>query len=152
MKIRCIANTGAALPEPYFDPAIFLTQETEFQLIIGKEYVVYALYEWEGMIWYYICDERYTYYPIPNPAPLFEVVDNRISQYWRFKLHPNGLLEIAFKEWFSEPYFYDRLTDQQEEEVLIFDKVKELIDTEAVSPDNIISELTQSLAIANVSA
>ena len=134
MKIRCIANTGADLPESYFLPHLDYKKETEFQLTLGKEYIVYALYEWEGKIWYYICDERYTYYPIHNPAPLFEVVDDRISKYWRFKLAPNGLLTLAFEQWCSEPYFYDKLTDQKEEEVLIFEKVKELMDAEVLSP------------------
>ena len=135
MKIRCIANTGANLPESYFLPHLGYKKESEFQLSVGKEYIVYALYEWEGKIWYYICDERYTYYPIHNPAPLFEVVDNRISKYWRFKLAPNGLLTLAFEQWFSDPYFYDKLTDQEEQAVLIFEQVKDLIDAEALSPD-----------------
>jgi hypothetical protein len=135
MKIRCIANTGANLPESYFLPHLGYKKESEFQLSIDKEYIVYALYEWEGKIWYYICDERYTYYPIHNPAPLFEVVDNRISKYWRFKLAPNGLLTLAFEQWFSDPYFYDNLTDQEEQAVLIFEQIKDLIDAEALSPD-----------------
>jgi hypothetical protein len=135
MKIRCIANTGANLPESYFLPHLGYKKESEFQLSIDKEYIVYALYEWEGKIWYYICDERYTYYPIHNPAPLFEVVDNRISKYWRFKLAPNGLLTLAFEQWFSDPYFYDKLTDQEEQAVLIFEQIKDLIDAEALSPD-----------------
>jgi len=135
MKIRCIANTGANLPESYFLPHLGYKKESEFQLSVGKEYIVYALYEWEGKIWYYICDERYTYYPIHNPAPLFEVVDNRISKYWRFKLAPNGLLTLAFEQWFSDPYFYDKLTDQEEQAVLIFEQIKDLIDAEALSPD-----------------
>jgi hypothetical protein len=148
MKIRCIANTGAALPKPYLDPDVFLTQETEFQLLIGKEYIVYAFYEWQGTIWYYICDERYTYYPIHNPAPLFEVVDNRLSKSWRFKLHPNGLLEMAFEQWLSDPYFYDKLTDQKEEEVLIFEQVKELMDVEALSPEPTQTAVDESLEVA----
>ena len=135
MKIRCIANTGANLPESYFLPHLGYKKESEFQLSIDKEYIVYALYEWEGKIWYYICDERYTYYPIHNPAPLFEVVDDRISKYWRFKLAPNGLLTLAFEQWFSNPYFYDKLTDQEEQAVLIFEQIKDLIDAEALSPD-----------------
>jgi len=65
---------------------------------------------------------------------LFEVLDDRVSKYWRFKLEPNGLLIIAFEQWFSEPYFYDKLTDQEEQEVLIFEKVKELMDAEVLSP------------------
>ncbi|TAH23697.1 MAG: hypothetical protein EAZ09_06630, partial [Oscillatoriales cyanobacterium] len=91
---------------------------------------VYAIREWKGTIWYYICDDNYSYYPIHNPAPMFEVVDKRVSKYWQFELSPNGLLMIAFEQWFTDPYFYDKLTDQEEAEVEIFDQVKELMDAE----------------------
>lgn len=133
MKIRCIANTGASLPESYLDSSLYRTKETEFKLIVGKEYVVYAIHEARANVWYYICDERYTYYPLKNPAPLFEVIDPTASQYWQFRFSENGLLEIAFEHWFSIPYYYDKLTDQEEEAVATFEKYKELMDAEAAS-------------------
>ena len=92
MKIRCVANTGASLPEHYLDPSGGYTKDLKFGLTIGKEYVVYAFYERQGQVWYYIADDQYMYYPMQNPAPLFEVVDDRLSKYWRFKLWENGLL------------------------------------------------------------
>ncbi len=130
MIIRCIANTGASLPDDYIEPAIGYTKEIQFSLTVGREYVVYAFREWRGTIWYYICDDNYSYYPMQNPAPLFEVVDDRVSKYWRFKLSANGFLMIAFEQWFTDPDFYDKLTDQEEAEIEIFDKVKELMDAE----------------------
>lgn len=133
MKIICIANTGAALPESYFLPHLCYQKDMEFQLTVGKSYIVYGLYEWQGKIWYYICDDNYTYFPIHNPAPLFKIVDPTPSQYWQFRLSENGLLEIAFEHWFSIPYYYDKLTDQEEEAVAIFEKYKELMDAEAAS-------------------
>jgi hypothetical protein len=48
MKIRCIANTGNALPESYLKPEFYFTKEVEFPLTLGKEYVVYALYQSQG--------------------------------------------------------------------------------------------------------
>jgi hypothetical protein len=42
MKIRCIANTGASLPEHYLDPSGGYTKDLKYELTIGKEYVVYA--------------------------------------------------------------------------------------------------------------
>ncbi|MGK7903349.1 MAG: hypothetical protein AB4352_18455 [Hormoscilla sp.] len=47
MKIRCIANRGASLPENYLEPAVNRTKETVFRLTVGKEYVVYAIDEAE---------------------------------------------------------------------------------------------------------
>ncbi|MGK7924596.1 MAG: hypothetical protein AB4290_04960 [Spirulina sp.] len=131
MKIRCIANTGASLPDSYLDPRRGYKKDTQFPLTIGKSYTVYAFYVKQGRVWYYICEDNGMYYPMRSPAPLFEVVDNRMSAYWRLKLSPNGLLEVAFEEWFSDPYFYDKLTDGEEKEVLIFEQLKELMDAES---------------------
>jgi hypothetical protein len=134
MKIRCIANKGNFLQASYLNPQLDITVETEFKLIVGKEYIVYAISEWQGNLWYYICDERFTYYPIHNPAPLFEIIDARYSRYWQVQLAANGLLEIAFEYWFSIPDFYEKLTDGEAEAVLIFEKMKELMDAEAAIP------------------
>ena len=133
MKVRCIANTGEFLPDNYLDPARGYTSKIELPLTVGEEYVVYAMREWQGKVWYYICDDNYSYYPIQTPAPLFEVVDNRVSKYWRLMLDVNGVLRIAFEQWFTDPNFYDKLTDREEAEVLIFEKVKELMDAEVLS-------------------
>jgi len=35
---------------------------------------------------------------------------------------------MAFSEWFSQPYFDDKLTDREQAEVEIFAKVKDLMD------------------------
>ncbi|WP_293077090.1 hypothetical protein [Okeania sp. SIO3B5] len=85
-------------------------------------------------IWYYICDERFTYFPIKNPAPLFQVIDSRPSRYWRMELAENGLFILAFEHWFSLANYYEKLTDKDEEAVLIFEKYKELIDAEVSEP------------------
>jgi len=58
MKIRCIANTGASLPDEYIDPPRGYTKQIQLSLTIGREYVVYAIREWKGTIWYYICGDN----------------------------------------------------------------------------------------------
>ena len=131
MKVRCIATKGSELPENYLNTPLDITKKTEFKLILNKEYIVYAISECQGNLSYYICDERYTYYPLHNRAPLFEIVDARYSGYWQVQLATNGLLEIAFEHWFDLPYFYEKLTDSEAEAVLIFDKIKKLMDAEA---------------------
>ncbi|MCP2726920.1 hypothetical protein [Limnofasciculus baicalensis] len=146
MKIRCIANTGRSLPDSYLNPRLGYTKELEFPLTIGKDYIVYAFSTKQEQIWYYVCEDNYMYYPMRSPAPLFEVVDNRMSAYWRLKISLNGLLEVAFDQWFSDPYFYDKLTDQEEEEVLIFEKVKEMMDLEAFSPAHMLIDYTRMQA------
>jgi hypothetical protein len=46
----------------------------------------------------------------------------------------SALLTIAFDYWFSIPDFYEKLTDSEAEAVLIFEKMKELMDAEAAIP------------------
>ena len=106
----------------------------------------------QGNIWYYICDDNYTYYPMQHPAPLFEVIDDRLSSYWRFKCYPNGLIRLAFEECLTDPYFYDKLTDQEEREVLIFDKIKQLIDNEKYPQKSMFNKADKSLEKAKILA
>lgn len=137
MRIKCVANKGADLPEECLDPSGGFTREHKFALEIGKEYNVYAITLFRGYVWYYICDEDYSYYPVWNPSPLFEVVDGKLSKFWRFnfiKEHPHYIGSetiFAFEEWANDPYsYYDKLTDGDEAEVSIFKRYKNLMDVE----------------------
>ncbi|MEB3340828.1 hypothetical protein [Okeania sp.] len=150
MKIRCIANTGASLPENYLDPAVNRTTETLFRLTVGKEYIVYAIDQAEGKFWYYICDDNFIYYPQKHCAPLFEIVDDRVSKYWRFKLWENGLLEIAFPHWLNDPYFYEKLTDKEPAEVDLFKRIKALMDIEAEKPPEATEIVEKELVTAPI--
>ena len=139
MKVVCIANVATSLSENYLDARAGYLADTEFRLTISKEYVVYALALRDKQVWYYICDDADLYYPVHQPAPLFEVIDNTVSKYWRFKFtaEPNPLDNIAvfaFDEWVSDEYFYDHLTDKAEIEVSLFWQMKYLMDLEAAEP------------------
>ena len=117
------------------EPRAGYDENTELALLVGKEYVVYGVTTYLGCVWYYICDENYSYYPIWNPAAVFEVVDGRISAYWscnHFQRPGNskGQLLLAFKEWTADIYYYDRLTDGDELAVSIFQHYKALMDAE----------------------
>jgi hypothetical protein len=134
MKVQCIANTGRGLPQ---DSLIGSSNEkTTFALVIGKTYVVYAFTVVRNYVWYYLCDEDFTYYPIWNPSPLFKIVDPRLSRYWVFEYTPDGRCEsmsgiiIAYPEWASDPWYYDSLSDNCEREVKVFERYRKLIDDE----------------------
>ena len=108
------------------------------QLTLGKEYTVYVLTEWKGEIWYYIDDDAGRYYPSTYPAPLFEVSDSRLSSYWRIEVEQTQtrtgiqttVLVLAFDEWFADPYFFDKLTDQTDTEVEMFRQIKARMEEE----------------------
>ena len=136
MKVRCISNTGVDLPERYLDEMAGYTAATVFEIKKTIEYVVYALAVRRSGVWYYVVDNSGVGYPIWHPAPLFELVDTRVSRYWRLGFVQEGPLEessiFAFTEWADSPLeFYDRLSDGDAEAVAHFSRAKGLIDAEA---------------------
>jgi hypothetical protein len=88
-----------------------------------------------GDIWYYICDDSYSYYPVWNPGILFTITDDRVSRFWRVGYRPDHessdeAFIITFAEWVSERYFYDRLTNRDPAAVDLFRHYKQLMDGE----------------------
>src|SRR5438445_3690622 len=114
MKIDCISKSAKDLPSELLKPELGIQPDKTFSLVIGKVYVVYGLTLFCGHVWFYICDEDYTYYPIWNPSALFKITDPRLSSYWQlgfFNLPDGKIPIIAFREWIENPVFYDELTD-----------------------------------------
>jgi len=80
MKVLCIANRGSNLSAKNFEEGN--TSSTELDLEIGKEYVVYAINLWKGLLGYLIVGEGM--YPAWYPAELFNVTRNEIPNDWYF--------------------------------------------------------------------
>lgn len=136
MKIECISRRARDLPEALVRSELGLGPDHEFALEVGKQYVVYAITVYLAHLWYYICDEDNTYYPIWNPSPLFRIVDSRLSSYWHIGFHSaspqmEAFPIIAFDQWVADPLFYDKLTDGQEDAVALFREYKRLMDIES---------------------
>jgi hypothetical protein len=133
MIVACVAKRGETLPDDYLDPRVPRNRSTAFNLTQGKEYVVYAAATIGDQVWFYVVDDSNLWYPIRKPAPLFKIMDARISQYWRLRITPankDHKLLLAFDEWVSNEWFYDRLSDKNEPEVEIFRHRKQQMDTE----------------------
>jgi len=135
MIVRCTTNRFADLPESYIDPAANMGRDAISRaLVVGQEYVVYAISTAEGRVHYYVHKDDEIPYPYAEPAPMFEVVDAKPSSSWRvgFDVAQNRLT-VAFDEWFSMPNFYDRLTDWEQQEGEVWKTVKARLDHEAES-------------------
>src|SRR6266478_6039238 len=133
MKIVCVARRGETLPDHYLDPRIPRTREHDFRLTLGREYVVYAVAIRKDQVWYYVVDDTDSWFPIYKPAPLFKIVDDRVSRHWRVKLTPGNLdheVLLAFEEWASDDQFYDRLSDKEQAEVRVFRERRQQMDEE----------------------
>lgn len=131
MKVRCIYNTGEALRVYENKPLskdelgkFGATGQTEFGLIIGKEYIVMGMLLGEGCLDYLIDDGGYV---SAYPYPLFEVIDNKLPSSWFFKSLKNTDENYPYQEaiWgYYELVFddnhYEKLVDVDEEAQRIY--------------------------------
>ena len=144
MKIKCITNKVIDVPKDLLSN--YSISYDNFNVIEGKEYLVYACAVYINYIWYCICNESYFFYPNWNPSMLFEVTDARLSHYWIFGLKEDNKRKtpfLSFPEWVNNPYFYAELIDgdKSDPNAIIFSKYKELMDLEF--PDLNIAEIAQ---------
>jgi hypothetical protein len=115
MIVRCIANSGSALPQANIDPRRGYDSATEFPLTIGRDYVVFALTTFLGTAWYYLLDDDGHAWPTWSPSALFDVVDGALPDSWiigyfRVSTEDQGPL-ISFPEWAGDRAFYERLVE-----------------------------------------
>lgn len=111
-----------------------------FPLIIGKEYIVYAIeYTNKKKINFFLLGESGIIFPYNYPSEFFEITDNRLSKYWegydkndsfyplKNPIYPNL---ISFKEWRDDEYFEWKMFENTDDANEIFQKYKNLIDNE----------------------
>lgn len=116
------------------------TLESQYHLVSGKEYYVYGIHFDEGDISYEILVNIIDTYTIEVSANYFEVLDNRLSQFFVLgssstKNHMNDpnakqVPFISFKEWADDKYFFEKLVDGDKETQNIFNQYKELLELE----------------------
>lgn len=139
MIVKCEANQAREIPQNYFDRHARVARAMVVPLTVNELYVVYAILFRLDQVFFSVCDDDYRsssgqYYPSFWPAPLFSIRDGAVSEYWRLALtpeHKDHHVLIAFDEWVSNPYFYDKLTDLRKGELEVFVRYKSLIDDEA---------------------
>lgn len=136
MKVKCVANTGAALSEKQILKGN--TRESAYEwLKVGKIYNVYGILLIQDTLNYLVVGE----YPNAiyfEPVELFKLIDNKIPPDWYFK--PSIELVPAEKliDPFSATWGYkelaidirhsDRLLEREPEDIKIFLKRKHEID------------------------
>jgi hypothetical protein len=96
------------------------------RLIIGEEYYIFAIVQSKNSsLWYYI-DTDNDDYPRPYPAEFFEIIDNTIPHGWKVVTeksdHAVRLFYISFAEWADDPLFHEKLVDDDEKAIMIYQK------------------------------
>lgn len=144
MIVICRSNDPISIPEAYRSEYQGSSEAGQLPLLEEKAYVVYAVTFNSAKVKYLICDEVYEkslglYYPRFWPAPLFSIEDSSLSGYWRLAFtpeHSDHDAILAYPEWISDPYYYDRLTEGSDNEVSQFRRYMHCMDSEARSEND----------------
>lgn len=91
-----------------------------------KEYVVLSLEWWEDGLRIYLHAEESHYFPSPYPIELFSFLDTTIPEGWALGLEVTdqgaALRRLSFSEWALDPGFFERLVDEDEEAMTVYER------------------------------
>ena len=127
MKVICTGNSGESLPARYWGHSY--TQATRFDLVVGPEYVVYAICLFRDSLSYLLVGEGRR--PAWYPAELFQVTNGEMPSMWQyaflgFESQLNAIW--GYDELVNVPEYFDDLSNLEEPAELIFWKRKQQID------------------------
>lgn len=110
----------------------------DLHYLTEKEYLVYGIEFWNEVPMYYLCEEPDDNYITPTPADFFEIIDDRLSKYWKmlgfykYKSKQGNKIcsKFFFPEWRDIPHYQEKLIDGDPHAEAIFTKYKKLMDEE----------------------
>ncbi|RKR84189.1 hypothetical protein BDD43_4416 [Mucilaginibacter gracilis] len=129
MKVRC--NSVKISDSNLHTLGKNAAAKNHFNITIGKEYVVFGLIfgfdDWGcGCFAQILSDYDHL---IQVPIILFDIVDNRISNYWDLRKSVDGNITLWPSSFYLE-YYHDDLFEEVPDIVADFKKVKQSIITE----------------------
>ncbi|KIF62638.1 hypothetical protein NX10_09215 [Pseudomonas fluorescens] len=137
MKVKCITNR---IDERFtLDTAARLKRyisvgDSELDIEIGKEYIVYGIELWDNYPWVYICSESYDEYPKPFALDFFEITERKISSHWVLKsqhTYNNKIkTQVVFFEWADDDSFYEKLVNEDEKCIEAFESYRKIMNAE----------------------
>lgn len=130
MRVRCVARDALHLSPAYLDRRSSLTSETIFPLTVGREYAVYSIFIRSAGCWYLVIDDNDLTYPMPYPAALFEITNDKLGPDWRFRVTPDNVDHVAivsFSEWAHDTHFYDKLVRRETNAMSAFEHARQLM-------------------------
>ncbi|WGL59043.1 hypothetical protein QEJ31_10985 [Pigmentibacter sp. JX0631] len=127
MKVRCKYNTIDDIVDQNIRNKLLRYKVDGINLEKNKEYNVYGLKVFEGQMYFLIFPYYDLFIPYTYLTYFFEVIDPRMSKYFRFYSSFDSH-EINSKEWIKDEFYYEKILDDYYEE--IYREYKKLIDTE----------------------
>jgi hypothetical protein len=129
MRVLCTANRGSNLTVKHLQGGY--TTSSEFDLQIGKEYVVYGISLWKELLVYLILGEGT--YPHWYPSELFRVTRNELPPDWYFvrRSQEEGYDVIAiwgYQELVNSEDHFDDLSNLEQRAIDVFVERKKQVD------------------------
>lgn len=123
MKAICNSNTVAALGKIAIK--IGNSVESQFDLEIGKQYIVYGIVDFQHALHYLTIGE--SDYPTWYPVELFTILDPVLPQRWFFTYvgEEDGVIAVwGYEELANYPSHYEELLERGDKAINIFVKRK----------------------------
>lgn len=125
MRLRCIRQANS--DETLSFQAKKTPLRTQYDLVVGQEYVAMGLSVSDGVIWIEVATDGGFLMPVPLKE--FDIVYGKPSNLWEARVDE----ENTFRLWpasFYAPFYHSDLADREPAVVADFDRVREQIEEE----------------------
>jgi len=125
MIVRCINDSVSNFDD--HDAEIFRSNVhlDEINLSKGESYFVFGLLFRNATPWFLICEEPEDEYPKPHFSKLFEVIDARIPEGWRYQsISSIGEIAVVPEIFAQDPLFLEKLIDGDQRAISGFANLK----------------------------
>ena len=122
MRVICNGNTGQSLTSRCLN--LGNTRESLFPVSVGKEYYVFAISLWQGVIYLLLTDDYHL--PYWFPMCLFSVNDPRLPEDWLFSFFDDegderGLQALwGYDQLINDATHYEALIEREPEALRYF--------------------------------
>ena len=134
MKVECISDrVNPNIHDKWLQ--VWANTKEQLELTVGKVYLVLAVARYSNNFFFYILGDESDDYPLAFPAPLFEIRDFEVSQFWDFDYRKISSLKelsigneeiLSFKEWKSQgDEFYEKVLEEDKQALAIFSSYRD---------------------------
>src|SRR5713101_189436 len=124
MRLRCIRRNPISRDAVTDLAAYRQPDRTEFDLVVGHEYVAMGFGFWDAKAWVEVATDGG--FLLSVPLEEFEVVSGRPSSYWELRATDDGSVRL-WPVSFYAPTYHSDLADRVPSVVQDFDRIKQLI-------------------------
>lgn len=115
MQVICNYNSGQTFPARLLN--LGYTTQSAFTVSVGKEYQVFAMALWRGVVLMLLADD--SHFPNWFPIDLFSMSDSRLPENWSFlsaESNESGLQALwGYERLITDDSHYDGLLEREPE-------------------------------------